>query len=469
MRRSLIQSTQVPFESLISDERVQTIFDEEGLAFGQQAGAVFTPGVTLWAMLSQMLYTGVHRSCAAAVARVANMLELTQGRTCSINTGAYTRAKNQMTHDALRRISREVALATMTSLDRCSQLKEATDSALGDIPIEGNIYLVDGFTVTASDTPENQQVFPQSSKQAPGLGFPIIRVVGLMCLRTAAFVDGAFGPYAGKETGETALLRQLLDNLEAGDVIVADSYYCTYWLLAESLLRKVKVVMRNHHRRPNRPKDAIKLNGNEHLATWKRPPMPDWMDEEEYEKMPEQIQVRMIDSNITQPGWRTQRMTLVTTMLDGETYSAQSIAAIYHARWHVEVDIRAIKVTMGLDVLRSKTPDALKRELWSGLLVYNLTCQSMHLAAIASGRPTRSLSFATSLQALAGMWMLGATQPLSSQAALRRNLVSQQTAVRVGHRPNRVEPRGNKRRPKVLALLTKPRNVAREELRNKAA
>ena len=207
--RSLLQSDELPLRFLVSDRRIAEMFAEEGIAFGQDDDAVYTPAITLWGLLSQVLFKEEQRSCLAAVVRIA-ALWLALGRTVSsTNTGAYCRARKQITGEVLRRISGEVATRAF------EQLRQTVDgdgqSAPRDAGIGpaseyagGRLVIVDGFTVTAADTEENQAEYPQNPKQQEGLGFPILRGVVLICLRTGLLLDAQVGPYSGKGTGETA-------------------------------------------------------------------------------------------------------------------------------------------------------------------------------------------------------------------------------------------------------------------------
>ena len=252
--RSLLESDELPLRSLISDERIAQIFAEQGISFGQEDDAVYTPAVTLWGLLSQVLFKEEQRSCLAAVVRIAALWQALGRTVSSTNTGAYCRARKQITGEVLRGISGEIA---SWALDQRGQTVDGggqaapPDAGIGPASeyAGGRLVIVDGFTVTAADTQANQAEYPQNPKQQAGLGFPILRGVLLTCLRTGLLLDADVGPYSGKGTGETALLWKLLDVLRPGDLLVADSYYCTYWLLAECRRRGVEVVMRNHHLR----------------------------------------------------------------------------------------------------------------------------------------------------------------------------------------------------------------------------
>ncbi len=250
------------------------------------------------------------------------------------------------------------------------------------------------------------------------------------------------------------MLRKLLHLLRPGDILVADSYYCSYWLLADCLARGVHVVMRNHHLREDAPVAARRLVKGECIATWARPPRPDWMDEATYATIPATIDVRLVESHNDQPGQRTHKLTIASTLLDHKLYDASWLAGVYRGRWRVELDIRAIKATLGMDILRAKTPAMVRTELWSCLLVYNLLRRSMLSAAATSGRTCRSLSLTAALQMLGNLWLSNAIHQLAELSEL---FVAHQIGLKVGNRPGRNEPRVNKRRPKILALMTEPR------------
>lgn len=459
LHRSLLQSADLPLQSLVSDQRIAEIFAEEQVSFGKDPDAVYTPAIVLWGLLSQVFFKAEQRSCLGAVVRIA-ALWLTLGRTVSsTNTGAYCRVRRKISAAVLRKISDAIATHALEQ-----DAGQTPDAGIGPASeyTGGRLILVDGFTVTAADTEENQAEYPQNPAQQAGLGFPLLRGVLLVCLRTGLLLDAEVGPYSGKGTGETALLWKLLDRLRKGDILVADSYYCTYWLLAECRRRGVHVVMRNHHLRDDSPADARRVAKGQSIATWNRPQRPDWMDQATYETMPASLEVRLVESTNEQPGQRTERLTIATTLLDYKLYDAAWLAGIYRGRWRVELDIRAIKCTLGMDILRAKTPEMVRTELWSCLLAYNLIRESMLQAARRSGRACRSLSFTATLQMLGSLWLFSATRP--ADADWRELLLEHQLTIKVAHRPGRSEPRANKRRPKILQLLTKPRHQAKPQL-----
>jgi hypothetical protein len=226
----------------------------------------------------------------------------------------------------------------------------------------------------------------------------------------------------------------------------------------------VAFVARLHHRRSADFRKGKHLGQGDHMVVWTRPQRPTWMDVATYERMPKTITVREIKVNVNQPGFRVDSFVVVTTLVDAKKYSKADLAELYRKRWLVELDIRAIKCTLGMDVLRCKTPEMVRREIWTCLLAYNLIRKTMLEAAHRHGRRPRQLSFTAAMQKIAAGYK---TLLLVDEAVVAELIEVQLTGLatqEVGNRPNRVEPRAVKRRPKLLALLTKPRDQARAEL-----
>ena len=189
---SFLQRPGLPFADAITEESIQSAFDAEGVSFAADDDNIYTPALTLWAFLSQVLFKGEHRSCVAAVARVVVLLVALERGPCSTNTGAYCRARAKLSEAAIHRLAGEVASG-------CEKQVKKEWLWRGR-----HVHLVDGTTVSMPDTPENQEAYPQPSSQEKGLGFPIARLVVLLSLATGMLEDMALGPYTGKETGETA-------------------------------------------------------------------------------------------------------------------------------------------------------------------------------------------------------------------------------------------------------------------------
>jgi putative transposase len=456
VRRSLLQAPGLPFAGTLSAEQIQHAFDAENVHFGDDDDeAVYTPAVTLWAMLSQMLFTAEQRSCLAAVVRVAAFYALLGREVCSTNTGAYCRARAKVTEGVPRRLTLQVARD-------CEAHVPATWRWKGR-----NVRVVDGTTFSMPDTAENQAEYPQSTSQAEGLGFPIMRAVALCSLATGMVMGLACGPYAGKETGETALLRTLFDALSRGDIVLGDRYYGGWFMLALLQTLGVDFVSRLHQLRTADFGRGRRLGKGDHVVSWPKPERPEWMDQETYDRLPRQLEVREVLVNVDVPGFRTESLVVITSLLDPKGYSRDDLANLYRRRWVVELHIRDIKTAMKLEVLRCKTPAMVRQELWIGLLVYNLIRQSILQSAHQAERQPDELSFMATMQMLANSWLLAAVV-VDGTGDVAEPLVTLRVvhggSHRVGNRPDRVEPRAVKRRPKSHPLLTTPRGQAQAAL-----
>jgi putative transposase len=445
-----LQAEGLPFAEVLTADDIEAAFDDADVSFGQTTRSFWTPALTLWTFLSQVLH-GI-KSCRAAVARAFVAMALTRPP-ASLDTGNYCRARAKLPTALLQKLTLQVGDA----------LEDAAPAAWL-WRRQKRVLLVDGFTATLPDTPENQKAYPQPGTQKPGLGFPLLRAVVLLSLATAAVRGLAVGPYQGKESGETALLRTLLEQLRAGTILVADRFYCSYFMVALLQQRGVDVVVRLHQKRSYDFRRGRRLGRDDHVVSWQRPEQPEWMDDETYAIMPEVLQVREIRKRVSTPGCRVRELIVATTLLDAASYSQEDITDLYHQRWHVELDIRAIKTTLKMDELRCLTPEMVEKEIWVHLLGYNLIRKVAAQAALLRGVSPREISLAASQQVVLGSW----SKMTEATAAERWRLGGEQLRVlgkeQVGHRPDRCEPRAVKRRPKKQKLLMKPRRQARAEL-----
>jgi hypothetical protein len=330
--------------------------------------------------------------------------------------------------------------------------------------------LADGFTSTMPDTAENRAAYPQLRSQKKGVGFPTFRACALLSLSTGCVLDLALGPYSGKETGENALLRQMFDALHVGDVLVADRYYCSFLMIALLLHRGVDVCARMHQRRHVDFRRGRRLGRFDHLITWTKPARPEWMDEATYAALPQEIVLREIRFNVVQRGRRAHQLTIATTLTDAKTYSKEEIAELYGFRWNAELDIRSIKQTLGLDHMRCKSPEMVRRELWTTLLGYNLIRTTAAAAALLHHKQPRQISFTGTCQYVLSAWMvlsLGVL-PLTAILAHAQTLLLHISQCEVANRPGRLEPRVLKRRRHRYKLMRESRATLRAQLlRNK--
>jgi hypothetical protein len=400
----------------------------------------YTPTVTLSLFMTQVLSSD--GSCQNAVngyviGRVFNGLEA-----CSTGTGAYCKARQNLPLEMVSSVARQTGRL----------IAERTPDAWH---WRGRrVKLVDGTTVTMPDTPENQAIYPQQKGQKPGLGFPIARMVGLICLGSGALLDAAMGPFKGKGASEHALFRQLLDTLTPGDVVLADRYYGSYWLIAQLLAIGVDVVFGQNGARKTDFRKGKRLGTRDHIVEWTKPRQcPDWMEKEQYEHFPETLSIRE-----TQVAGKV----LVTTFLSPKDTPKSELSEVYKLRWHVELDLRNIKTTLGMETLRCMTPQMIEKEMWVYFLAYNLIRLLMCEAAMQAELLPRQISFKHTLQ----VWVTWNRYPWETaedeQTALLFVLIAEQ---RVGNRSGRIEPRAVKRRPKPYPRLMKPRAQARDEIR----
>jgi len=418
------------------------LFDALEDALPAHRERLFPPTETLSMFLAQALKPD--RSCQGIVNDAAVKRLLHGLPRCSTKTGAYCKARLRL------------------PLDMVSGMTIATGRLIATTVPDNwrwfgrRVRLVDGTTVTLPDTPANQAAYPQQSGQKPGLGFPICRMVGITCLFSGAVLNAAMGPYQGKGSSEQALLRSLLDTFEAGDVILGDAFYATYFLLAELELRGVDVVFEQQGARQRSTdfRRGRKLGSRDHLITLTKPKIrPQWMTAEQYASAPQTLTVRELAAG---------GKVLVTTLLCPKTTPKLTLKALYKRRWEVELNLRDIKTTLGMQTLSCRTPEMGEKEMWVYLLAYNLIRLVMLQSALLADVLPRALSFKHTLQVCLA-WrasLMHPDDPESAEGLL--TLVAEQT---VGNRPGRIEPRAIKRRPKPYPLLTQARAAAREKVR----
>lgn len=439
----------LPFQEVLTAERIETIAAEEGVVFGSAPDDVFSVPVTLWAFLAQVI--SKEKACVAAVARVL-VLRLSLGLpACASETGAYCKARAKLSEPFLQRLCYDVA----------EQVEAQAPTAW--LWKDRHVYLADGSTLSMPDTRANQKAYPHPRTQKRGLGFPMMRVVVLLALATGVLSGAAFGPYVGKKQGEPALLRTLLARLRPGDVLLGDRYYGSYWLVALAQQVGVDVVFRQHQCRASDFRRGRHLGLEDHVVVWTKPKRPAWLDKATYQALPETLTVRELRVHVQVPGYRTKDVTVITTLVDAQLYPKEDVAELYRARWHVELDLRAIKAHLHMDILRCKTPAMVRKEIWAHFLAYNLTRRVMAAAAQEQGVRPRDLSFLGAVQTLNEFrWLLLTAAEARGQYV--RALGQAIARHRVGDRPERCEPRAVKRRPKPLRYLNQPRAAARAQL-----
>jgi Transposase DDE domain len=444
----------LPFAHVLSAERIERIFAKHGNLFG--FGAIYSTAIMVWSFLGQVLRDGKEASCQAAVARVVTHSQQQGTATPTADTGDYCKARAKLSEEALQDLTCEVA----------GEVEEqAKESWLWK---DLHAKLIDGFTFTMPDTEENQAEYPSPKTQKKGVGLPIARAVAILSLATACAMDLAIGPYSGKETGETALLREMLGSLSPGDVAVTDRYYCSFLMIGLLLGQGVQVCARMHQRRHVDFRRGRRLGKYDHLITWTKPPRPKWMDQETYDVIPKTLEMREIRYNVVQPGYRSKTITIATTLTDAEVYSKEEIAELYGFRWNSELDIRSIKDSLNLGHVRCKSPEMVRKEVWTTLLGYNLIRTTAAAAALLHEQQPRQISFTSTCQYVLSSWMLLSCNCIAVDKleCHCRQLLSQISQCEVANRPGRLEPRVLKRRRHGYKLMQQPRSVLRAQLRD---
>ena len=360
----------------------------------------------------------------------------------SVDTGGYCKARKRLPE----------AIFSKLCLRAGASLAAKANGA--ELWFNRRVKVVDGSSASMPDTPANQASYPQPTEQLPGCGFPVVGFVAVFCLATGAMLNLAMGPWYPHDL---TLFYFLRGAFEWGDIFLADRAFCSYAELALFKQRGVDSVLRLHQRRKTDFRRGRILGLSDHIVRWSKPAAcPHGLRKKDYRRLPRSLVIREVRYRAETNGFRTQQITLATTLLDAETYSSESLAELYFQRWDVELDFRHIKTTMQMDVLRCKTPEMVRKEIWTHLLAYNLIRSVMWQAARFGSVQSRRLSFKGTIQYVLSLGdMLTCRQRKRLPLTMLLKLVAEQI---VPLRPGRIEPRVRKRRPKNYRLMTKPRS-----------
>ena len=450
LKRQFLQDGDLPFSDILSEQIVaQAMTAIEAVWLDR----IYPPLVTLWVFLGQVL--SQDHSCRAAVARlIAHRVSRGQS-SCSAETGAYCQARKRLPE----KFFSDVARHTGQALDNSTEERWLWKGR--------RVLAYDGSTVSMPDTPENQQAYPQPPQQKPGVGFPLARIAAFFSLSCGAVVDLAICRYAGKGQSELGMLRTLWDILLPGDVMLADRYMCAWHEIFLLQKRGVDSVTRLSVKRRADFRRGRRLGKGDHIVQWRRPSIIRSIDWQTLKSLPEFLTVRETRVQVEQPGFRSRTIIVVTTLLDAEEITAIDLAQIYRARWNAELDLRSIKSTMQMDILRCKTPELVRKEIWTHILAYNLIRTIIAQAASTHNVQPRSISFKGAIQTLEAFQTLIAIQG-GRDSACRRNLYLQLLDAvvthRVADRPDRFEPRQRKRRQKKYDRMMKPRHELKRDM-----
>jgi hypothetical protein len=449
-REKLEGAAGLPFRDLLQEERVLAALQRAGVKFRDR---IFSPMVTLWAFLSQLM-SGKDASCRNAASRVLADRVARGLKACSLETTSYCEARERLPEEVYSGLARETG-------------RELHRQAPSEWLWKGrHVEIVDGSTATMDDTQENQDAYPQSKNQKAGLGFPILRFVVLLSLATGTVLECAIGACRGKKTGEQSLFRQSWEALQAGDILLGDRLYDAYRDIALLKARGIDVLFGKKQSRHCDFRCGRKLGKDDHVVTWKKPKYDAsrYDSKEEWESLPEEIQIREIRVIVSRKGYRTRTVVVVTTLLNAELYSAKEVTDLFAQRWHCELDLRSIKQALGMHHLHCRSPQMVRKELWTYLLAYNLIRVRMAQAAAVHDVAPRTLSFTAAKILLYNFAPHLETTRGAAHQRIEAELIHAIARCRVGDRPGRKEPRAVKKRAQQHPYLTKPRTEARKQL-----
>jgi hypothetical protein len=403
--------------------------------------------LVFWTFLWQVAQAGA--SCREAIRQAQCLCRLRGQNVPANDDGPYCVARANLPLDCLEQIQRAVINGAEKAI------------ALKDLWCGLRVKVADASTLTLEDTPKNQAAYPQSRSQKPGCGFPIMRLIGLFSLATGLFTAWATGTWSSHEL---VLLQCLWDSLAEGDVLLGDRGFGTWAVLAQCLARQVEGVFRLRGQRRSDWRRGKRLSKNERLVQWQKPRnRPDYIEEKAWELLPQILTLRLVRVIITEPGYRTRKVILVTTLLDSKKYPPAALAQLYRRRWDMELSLRHLKTTLQMEHLSCKTPENVQRELHMHLLTHNLVRRLMFEAARKANVPLSRISFAGALSAArrTGEAMLQARNQ-TQRNQLIEELYRVLAKDLVPERPGRWEPRALKRRPKPYPRLTCHRSRFRE-------
>jgi hypothetical protein len=440
------KTPELPFAEVLSQERLLLLFDELKIVYRER---IYTPCVTMWTFLSQVLHPD--QSCRAAVARLI-AFRIAQGQpACSADTSSYCQARLRLPLALVKRLVRNTGA-------------EVHGQAPTSWHAHGRpVKVVDGSTVSMPDTPQNNADFDKPRNQRGTGGFPLARLVVLLCLATGSVLEVAIGRYRGKSSGELTLFRGMHDPFDPGDILLGDRLFCTYCDIARLQGKKVDFVFRLNANRRTDFRRGRRLGHDDHVVIWNKPiRCPDWLTAEEFAALPKELPLREVRVRVAKPGYRVKSLVVVTTLTDPEQFSRGDITELFRQRWHAEVDLRSIKTVMHMDVLRCETPEMVRKEIWMHLLAYNLLRSIMCAAAEEHSLRVRELSFKGAEQLLQGLYLLLVCTPAKHLPTLCTILLKATTQHQVGHRPDRYEPRKRKRDAKPYPRLKLSREQERK-------
>ena len=426
------------FNLLTNDD----LFDKLEELLPEHRERSFPPTETLSMFLAQVV--SPDSSCQKAVNDSAFKRLLTGYNSISLATGGYCSARGRIPLDMISTLAKYSGKLINNQVPNKWLFKGR------------HVKLIDGTTIAMPDTKANQESYPQSTGQKPGLGFPVSRVVGITSLSSGALLNASIGACKGKGTGEQSLLREMYGSFEKGDILLGDANFGTFFFLVYLQENGIDAVFEQMGPRINSGDftQGVKLGSKDHIIELKKPnKRPHWMTKEEFKSSPTTIKIREL---------KVGGKLLITTFLKPKEITKRQLKDFYKCRWHIELDLRNIKTTMGMTEFSCKSPEMVVKEMWVYFLAYNLIRMLMVQAAIHANITPRDISFKHSLQ----FWLLwNQYQTSVDKIEIAQKILMFISSKIVGKRKGRIEPRAVKRRHNNMPRLKQPRNIARQEIR----
>jgi len=423
----------------------QTLFPKAA-AHTNSRDRLYTRWLTLWSMLWQGF--NPKASGREVVRQFQALLELHDGPSMSEEDGAYCRAKARL---PVSEFPKALA-ATAQAADRGAPPLQLLQNR--------RIKAADGTILTLTDTPKNRAAYP--ALHSPEPNFPMLRVVVLFSLLSGAILSLASG---NLHAAELPLFSQLMDQLVRGDILLADRGFGNFILLAllQKLNRGVDFIGRSVRHVDGRRR-LKRLGQQDWLVQWQRSPNPSlWLPLAQWLALPEQMTVRMVRGSLYCKGFRVRQVTLVTTLLDPQRYPAQEILQAYLRRWRLEMCLDDLKTTLEMEMLRSRSPEMVQREVYAHLIAHNLIRYTMAQAATQQTVPLERISFKGTLDALRQFThAMSQARTTKKRRQLWTKLLATLAADLVPERPGRREPRAVKRKKNKYPRLDAPRHKFRD-------
>ena len=445
-RSQFAQHASLPFSDVLPAQVVTSALETLGM---HCYNSLYNPVTVLWLFLSQVIHPN---PTLAATVESFLAWRLGQGMSpCSTDTGGYARARQRLPEALLAMLVRHTGSAT----DRAALTPWRW--------LGRTVKLFDGSTVSMPDTPENQAAYPQSRTQAAGVGFPLARIGVLFSLSVGTVLNLGIRRWAGKFQSELAMLRDMIAELDSGRRFAHRSL---------SLLlhgNRFAAAARRRFRGTNARETARRFS----LRPAARPLRSCGpMEQARATRMDVSRTIRRdprdpFDPRVSlpdRPPWLPRENDRGGhDAVERQAYSMANIADLYRLRWDAEINLRSLKTMMNMDVLRCQSPEMVRKEIWAHLLAYNLIRTVIAQAAAKHDKHPRQISFTRAMRTLEAFRSPLAHTPSRELAALYEHMLQAIASHEIANRPNRLEPRQRKRRPKPYDLMTKPRSQARRQ------